>query len=55
MNARIFASILPILGILAVRMTDIGTRHPKKTRKRTDGPGGIKKNTDGHGLHLGIL
>ena len=26
----------------------------KKKRKRTDGPGGIKKNTDGHGLHLGI-
>ena len=26
----------------------------KKTRKRTDGPGGIKKTTDGHGLHLGI-
>ena len=27
---------------------------PQKTRKRTDGPSGIKKNTDGHGLHLGI-
>ena len=27
---------------------------PKKTYKWTDGPGGIKKTTDGHGLHLGI-
>ena len=26
----------------------------KKTRKRTDGPGSIKKTTDGHGQHLGI-
>ena len=54
MDARIFALILPILGIPAVRMTDIRTRHPKKTRKRTDGPSGIKKTTDGHGQHLGI-
>ena len=35
-------------------MTDIRTRHLKKTRKRTDGPGSIKKITDGNGLHLGI-
>ena len=40
-DARIFAPILPILGISAVRMTDIRTRHPKKTRKWTDGPGSI--------------
>ena len=26
----------------------------KKTRKRTDGPGSIKKTTDGNGQHLGI-
>ena len=26
----------------------------KKTRKRTDGPGSIKKTMDGNGLHLGI-
>ena len=31
MDARIFVPILPILGILAVRMMDIRTRHPKKT------------------------
>ena len=36
MDARIFAAILPILGILAVRMTDIQTRHPKKNTE-TDG------------------
>ena len=54
MDARIFAPILPILGIPPVRMTDIRTRQPKKTRKRTDGPGSIKKTTDGNGLHLGI-
>ena len=35
-------------------MTDIRTRHPKKTRKRTDRPGGIKKTTDGQEQHLGI-
>ena len=35
-------------------MMDIRTRHQKKTWKRTDGPGGIEQNTDGHGLHLGI-
>ena len=37
-----------------IRMTDIRTRHPKKIRKRTDGPGSIKKSTDGHELDLGI-
>ena len=42
-DARIFALILPILGILAVRMIDIRTRHPKNLRKQTDGPSGIKK------------
>ena len=54
MDAWIFAPILPILGFSAVRMTDIRTRHPKKTRKWMDGSSGIK-NMDGHGLHLGIL
>ena len=36
MDARIFTPILPILGILAVRMMDIRTRKPKKTTE-TDG------------------
>ena len=35
-------------------MTDICTRHLKKIRKQMDGPGSIKKSTDGHGLDLGI-
>ena len=43
-DAWIFAPILPILVILAVCMMDIRTRHPKKTRKRMDGPSDIKKH-----------
>ena len=44
MDARIFALILPILGILAVRMMDIRTRHPKKHGNGQMDPVVLKKD-----------
>ena len=44
MDTRIFTLILPILGILAVCMTDIRTRHPKKYGNGRTDPVAFKKH-----------
>ena len=46
--------MLLVLGILEVHMTDIRNRHHKKTTETDGRTRWYKKNTDGHGLHLGI-